>query len=508
MRLSGFSQAAGRATGRLLDALADPARRERTVLLALAGYAALWTLYGALAKANQDLFADMVEEIVWSRHLAFGFVNHPPLSPLLVKLWFAVVPHADWTFYLLAMLVVALALWTAWRLAGDYLDGDKRVLALVLLTLVPFFNFHALKYNVNTVLIPLWAATTLWFLRSYRTRSPGTAALAGIGAAAAMMCKYWSVFLIAGFVLAALIDVRRGAYFRSAAPWITVAAGLAVLSPHLVWLVQHDFAPVRYAFYVHGGKSFTTALFDAIGYLAGAAGYVALPVALVLIAARPRRALVAEMIWPADPDRRLAAAAFWAPLLLPAAAAVVAGVAINSLWSMSAWVLLPVLLLSPPALTVPAADVRRILGLAVALPVVMVLAAPAVAIVIHRAGSLPVSAQSRLLSARVERAWHDVTAKPLRYVDGNASLAFALAVYAPDQPRALPELPPPAAAALARDGWAMVCIYEDGKCMGEAAALRRRRPDSRWSEVTIARVFFGIKGRAQRYAILVVPPRP
>jgi len=54
--------------------------------------------------------------------------------------------------------------------------------ALALLTFIPFFNFHALKFNVNTVLMPLWAVTTFWFLRSYTMRSPTYAALAGVGA--------------------------------------------------------------------------------------------------------------------------------------------------------------------------------------------------------------------------------------------------------------------------------------------------------------------------------------
>ena len=121
---------------------------------------------------------------------------------------------------------------------------------------MPFFNFHALKFNVNTVLMPLWAATTFWFLRSYETRSVVYAALAGVGAAPAMLGKYWSVFLLAGLVLAALIDRRRGAYFRSAAPWMTVLVGALVLAPHVVWLVQHDFAPFAYAVAVHGDKSF------------------------------------------------------------------------------------------------------------------------------------------------------------------------------------------------------------------------------------------------------------
>jgi hypothetical protein len=84
------------------------------------------------------------------------------------------------------------------------------------------------------------------------------------------------------------------------------------------------------------------------------------------------------MVWPADPDRRLAAAAFWAPLLLPVVGALASGTEITSLWSMSAWTLLPVLLLSPPALTISARDTRRLLTFAVALPLVMLLASPAI----------------------------------------------------------------------------------------------------------------------------------
>jgi Dolichyl-phosphate-mannose-protein mannosyltransferase len=52
------------------------------------------------------------------------------------------------------------ALWIAWRVLGRYLTPEKRVVGLLLLTFLPFFNLHAFKFNANTVLIPLWAATT------------------------------------------------------------------------------------------------------------------------------------------------------------------------------------------------------------------------------------------------------------------------------------------------------------------------------------------------------------
>ena len=114
-----------------------------------------------------------------------------------------------------------------------------------------------------------------------------------------------------------------------------------------------------------------------LGYLAGSIGYVAIPVIVVLAAARPSRATLADMMWPADDDRRLAAAAFWATVAVARAlGALASGTEITSLWSMSAWTLLPVLLLSSPAVTLRAIDTRRILAAAVAVPLVMLIASP------------------------------------------------------------------------------------------------------------------------------------
>src|SRR5882672_11646097 len=55
---------------RLIDALADPARRRRGALVFVAGYGALWFIYGLIAKSSQDLNADMAEMVVWTREPA------------------------------------------------------------------------------------------------------------------------------------------------------------------------------------------------------------------------------------------------------------------------------------------------------------------------------------------------------------------------------------------------------------------------------------------------------
>ena len=118
MRFSTLLHAIDRAAGALRDALVDPARRERNVLAALAAYTVLWTLYGTIAKSSQGLHPDMTELIAWSRDLSFGYLKHPPLAAWLVRLWFSVFPLAEWSYYLLAMLMPALTLWIVWRVIG------------------------------------------------------------------------------------------------------------------------------------------------------------------------------------------------------------------------------------------------------------------------------------------------------------------------------------------------------------------------------------------------------
>ena len=502
---------------RLLDSLTDPARRERSVAAALLCYVALWTLYGILAKASQDIHVDMSEQFALARELALGYPKHPPLTMAVVRAWFAVFPAADWAYYLLAMANVGLTLWIVWRLMARFVDGEKRVVGLALLTLVPFFNFHALKFNVNTVLMPLWAATTLWFLRSFETRRPLDAALAGLAAAASMYGKYWSVFLLIGLGLAALADPRRAAYFRSAAPWVTVAVGALALAPHAAWLVANDFAPFSYAVVVHGASSLVSTLGAVGGYLAGSVGYVAIPLIIVYFAARPVGATVRDMAWPAQPQRRLAALAFWAVLLTPALVAPFTGVRLTSLWTMSAWTLLPVMLLSSPQVTISRRDALGILTLAAAFPVAMVAAAPAIGFAIHSSEPPPGTAQSSLLAEPVERVWRETTNQPLRLFGGYEEFTDAVPFYMPSQPFAVHVLDGVAVsqaleARIGRDGIALVCPTRSperpttGLCIDRAVARARCSLPGMQVEVEVFRRYLGVGGKRARYLIITIPP--
>ena len=298
------------------------------------------------------------------------------------------------------------------------------------------------------------------------------------------------------------------AYLRSAAPWITVAVGALVITPHLVWLYANDFLPFTYATAGHE-RGLVSGLVSAPSYLAGAAAYVVVPVLLALAALRPSRDALVDIIAPATPQRRFAATAFWAPLLLPALVAPLAGVSITGLWSMPAWALLPVVLLSTPLARLDRRSLVRVAVVAVVLPPLMIAAAPAVAIFAHRSGDLsPAATQSRLLAQRVAHEWRRRTDRPLRTVAGEADLALGVAFYLPGRPMAYPDFnrtisPWIDPTRLRREGIAIVCQAADSDCLRAASTRGLSGPRV---DVEIARYYFGMAGRSRRYAIIIVPP--
>jgi hypothetical protein len=172
---------------------------------------------------------------------------------------------------------------------------------------------------------------------------------------------------------------------------------------------------------------------------------------------------------------------------------------------MSSWTLLPVLLLSSASVQVPPLSARWIAGSAVALPVVMLTAAPVIAYLMYKRGLPPELLHSRMLAEKVELAWRSQTATPLRYVGGD--LAYGVVAYAEDRPQALLGLPQPTTDRLRTSGIALVCYSGKAKCIAQSNAAAKSTPDSRKTEVELARSYLGLTSQSQRYLILIVPPQ-
>src|SRR5665647_582412 len=254
--------------------------------LLLAGFVTVWMAFLVIAHFGGDLHPDVLETWTLGRSFEWrGGSKHPPLMGWVAQAWTSVFPLTNWSFPLMALTNSAIALWAVDLISRHFVRGDKRMVVLLLLMLLPAYQFHAQRFNANAALLAIWPIATYCFLRSFETRQVAWAVAAGATAALAMLGKYYSVFLVGSFAFAAICHPQRRAYFSSSAPWVSTVVGLAALGPHLYWLATTGAMPFAYALSTHGGKALAPSLVEALLFILGVALILALPAAAwVLIA--------------------------------------------------------------------------------------------------------------------------------------------------------------------------------------------------------------------------------
>jgi 4-amino-4-deoxy-L-arabinose transferase-like glycosyltransferase len=489
-----------------------------------------WTAFHVIAYAPIALHPDIVEVYAWARHPSLGYYKHPPLGAWMAAAWFAVFPTSDWAFHLFAMVNAAVGLFAVGLIARRYLGyhgadpdrktgdhfsgigaGDKWLVAVLLLLLTPFYQFHGQRFGSSQVLLSTWPIATLCFLRAFETRSVAWSAAAGAAAGLTMLGKYYSIYLIAAFVVAALMHPKRWDYLRSLSPWISALAGLAVLAPHIYWLLSAGAQTFDYATGVHGGDTTRVVIRKALEYIPGSLAFVLAPLVVYVVLVRPTRRLLAATFWPDDPDRRMLVVLLALPLLLPVLTLPLFGISITSLWSLPAWFLLPVVLLAPPEVAIARSAAVRVALLVLAVTLACLIAAPALAWYRHVGESKEARASYPALSLELTKAWRQATGEPLTIVGGDMELTPAVTFYSPDHPDSIPGFnlalaPWITPERLGREGVAAVCRAEDRACYDGVMAHLRDRVASVVHYQTASR-FLGQAGAPARFVFVLAPPK-
>ncbi len=496
------------AADKFLRAGSDNAGTLRILIL----FVVAWTAFQMLSFAPVALHADLTEIFAWSMHPAASYYKHPPLGALIARGWFTVFPVADWSFHLLAMTNAAVGLFFTDLIARRYLDRDKRIFVLLFLMMTPFYQFHGQRFGSNQTLLSTWPIATYCFLRSFESRGVLWPLLAGAAAAAAMLGKYFSVYLIAAFPIAVLVHRDRMRYLLSPAPWISTVAGLLVLSPHLMWLYSNGPQTFNYAFSVHGNIGMGQALEKSGAYIIGLIGYALLPLVVFWLVVRPNRATLREALLPDDPHRRMLVALLLVPLMLPAIVAPILKTSLTPLWSMQAWFLLPIILLAPASAMLARRAVIVTAITVLAVTIVIVAAAPAIAWRYHAHGLGHSREYSHALAAEATREWRSRFNAPLRIVTGDENLAGAATFYSADHPDfvfvvGLWTAPWVTPERLGREGAAILCRADDqGYCTQGAKTFGANEQTMQKIEITLASHFLGSTTRPEKFLVWFVPP--
>jgi 4-amino-4-deoxy-L-arabinose transferase-like glycosyltransferase len=479
--------------------------------LLLIGFVATWQAYLVIAYFGGDLHPDVLETWSYGRSLDWGYTKHPPLMGWIARAWTEIFPLANWSFQLLALTNSALALWAVDLIARRFVRGDKRIIVLLLVMLLPTYQFHAQRFNANTVLLVTWPIATYCFLRSFETRHVGWAIATGASAALAMLGKYYSAFLIASFVLAAICHPQRRAYFASWSPWIAACVGLAALTPHMFWLATTGAKPFHYAAGVHAGKDLATALNQTMQFIFGIALVMALPAATWVLMVQDRLKHFRQDFRAMDQGLYLLFLIATASVALPVVVSVGMRTDMSPVWALQGLFMFSILIVCGASFRIERFYTVNLLVFVIAIGLFCVFVAAPLHALYRNDNPLHEGRNFYQKSAlALTSRWHQYSDVALPAVGGDDVLAFAAAFYSPDHPIVDESLglvssiaPQPATF---EHGWAAMCFEGDHTCI--ATIERAAAPASKVIryEFSLNSALLGQPGAAQRFTALIVPP--
>lgn len=208
----------------------------------LTALAALTVLRLAVA-ASVPLAPDEAYYWIWSRALATGYPDHPPMVALWIRLGTSIAGDTPLGIRLVGPLSVAIASLLLAD-AGNLLLRNRNagLRAAVMLNATLMFGIGSILMTPDLPLLVFWTACIWALARLLHTGNPLWWPVIGLLAGLTLASKYTAVLLWLGIGVWLLITPSQRFWLRRPAPWLSALLGFAVFAPVLVWNANHDWA--------------------------------------------------------------------------------------------------------------------------------------------------------------------------------------------------------------------------------------------------------------------------
>jgi len=230
----------------VLSTESDPADKRPDLSWLIAGAAVLFLLW---TNRGYGFHRDELATLDDARHLAWGFVAYPPITPLFG--WVSLHLFGTWLpgFRFFASIAAALVAVLTAAIVREF-GGGRTPQILAAAATLPFglATGSLMQYVAFDYL--WWVLTFYCFIRLLNSKDPrwwsGVGASIGLG----MLTKYSMLFCVAG-LLVSFMFARRWRDLRS--PWLWVGAGIAILLflPNFLWQASHQFISLEFLQHIH-----------------------------------------------------------------------------------------------------------------------------------------------------------------------------------------------------------------------------------------------------------------
>ncbi len=204
--------------------------------------------------AGYGIFRDELYHLACARHLAAGYVDHPPLSIWILALNRAVLGESVFALRLLPAIFGAATVLVVGLLArrmggGPFAQG----LAASAATVSLIFIGYDVIYSMNALDLLLAALAVYCLLRLIDSGEPRWWVVLGLTLGLGLLNKVGMLWIGLGVFVAVVLGSERR-WLATRWPWIGGGIASVVFLPYVMWNASHDWAHLEFIRGAVGGK--------------------------------------------------------------------------------------------------------------------------------------------------------------------------------------------------------------------------------------------------------------
>ncbi len=193
-----------------------------------------------------EYFIDELYYIACAKRLAFGYVDHPPLAPFLLRISGTLFGYSVTALRIVPALAGAAVVILTGLMARE-MGGKRLAQAFAAITsiasplLLTFFSF----FSVNALEICFWTAALYVLIRMINTGQSRVWLAFGVISGLALLTKHTYV-LFGGTVVVALAFSDQRNHLASGQFWQGALVAAALLTPNIVWQIANGFPSLEF----------------------------------------------------------------------------------------------------------------------------------------------------------------------------------------------------------------------------------------------------------------------
>lgn len=184
-----------------------------------------------------------------ARHLAWGYVSYPPMTPFFGRMALELFGTSLIGFRFFAAVVQAVGVFLTGLMARE-LGGGREAQQLAACAAVPFCIGAGALMQYTSFDYVCWVIAAYFVVRMLRSDDPrwlmAIATAIGLG----MLSKYTMAFFVCGMVGGIVVTPARK-FLSTKWLWLGVAVSLIIFTPNIVWQARHQFVALDFLKFLH-----------------------------------------------------------------------------------------------------------------------------------------------------------------------------------------------------------------------------------------------------------------